>query len=609
MLTRIMLVIFVLAVVGCGGPAASPIPPGAAASAQASATAVPAGSTSKEDIAPEAASGLRQLSGVRAERLMVAAANPHASRAGLEMLRQGGSAVDAAVAMAAVLNLVEPQSSGIGGGAFLLHFARADGKVRAYDGRETAPAAATEDMFLVGGKPRDFFDAVIGGLSVGVPGELRMLELAHRKHGKLPWKQLFQPAIELAESGFALSPRLYKLLTLDRTLRKMSSTAAYFYQSDGAPKAVGTNLVNRELAAVLRAVADGGADAFYRGPIAHDIVDAVRNAPRNPGRLTLADVEGYRPRERAAVCMPYRRWRICGMPPPSSGGVTTLQILGLLERFELSKMDPDAPLGTHLFAEAGRLAYADRDRYLADPDFVKVPTEALLDPAYLERRSRLIDPERALGTTVAGEPDGAAARLWADEASADLPSTSHLVAVDGDGDVVTMTASIESAFGSHLMVRGFLLNNELTDFSFVPVDDEGRPVANRVEPGKRPRSSMDPTMIFASGGAAGERRLRFALGSPGGPGIILFDLKAIIAMLDWHLDPQAATALANFGSTGGPFLLEPGEEWDPLADGMAKLGHEVERFPFTSGLAIIAVTPDGLAGGADPRREGMALGD
>jgi gamma-glutamyltranspeptidase/glutathione hydrolase len=334
----------------------------------------------------------------------------------------------------------------------------------------------------------------------------------------------------------------------------------------------------------------------------------VQNDPRGPGKLTTEDLANYRAKLREPVCVLYRAFEVCGAAPPSSGAVTVGQVLSLIEPFDLGKTPMEVE-PVHRIVEAERLAFADRNRYLADPDFVAAPISGLLDRTYLDQRRALIDPNRTLGEAAAGTPPNTRQGAYGSDATLESVGTSHISIVDDEGNAVSMTTSIEQAFGNRSMVRGFLLNNQLTDFSFVPVDDEGRPVANRVEPGKRPRSSMDPTMIFAMGADPGERRLRFLLGSPGGPGIILFNLKAIIAMLDWQLDPQAATALANFGSTGGPFLLEPGPEWDALAEGMGRLGHEVERFDFTSGLAIVAVTPDGLEGGADPRREGVALGD
>ena len=604
MVLRTSLALVLAFSLGCGSPGHEPA---SSPAAPVGSGAPPAASASKEDIPPEAATGLRQLSGVRAERQMIASANPYASEAGLEMLRAGGSAVDAAVAIALVLTLVEPQSSGIGGGAFLLHYDAQGGRVQSYDGREVAPASARPDMFLVGGAPRGFLDAVIGGLSVGVPGELRMLELAHRTHGKLPWSRLFEPAIRLAEEGFVLSERLHQLLALDERLARMAGAGTYFYQPDGTPKPVGTVLKNPELGATLRAVASGGADAFHRGEIARDMVAAVRKAPRNPSGMTLADVEGYRAVERPAVCMSYRSWKVCGMPPPSSGGVTTLEILGLLERFDMSAWKERSVESAHLFAEAGRLAYADRDRYLADPDFVKVPSDGLLDRAYLARRSKLIDPQRAAGLVGPGEVVDGGALRWGDDASGDLPSTSHLVVVDDAGNVVSMTASIESAFGSHLMVRGFLLNNELTDFSFLPEVD-GKPVANRVEPGKRPRSSMAPVLVLDA-----EGRFLLALGSPGGSRIIAYVARTLVQILDGGLEPQLAIARPNVANRNGVTEIErmPGAEaWAAtLEAALAGRGHQVKVGDLNSGLQAIMRVEGGYVGGADPRREGVVVGD
>ena len=523
------------------------------------------------------------------------------------MLRAGGSAVDAAIAMAVTLTLVEPQSSGIGGGAFMLWYGAADHQLIAYDGRETAPRAATEDMFLKGGKPMDFLDAVVGGLSVGVPGELRMLELAHRKHGKLPWKKLFEPAIELAENGFELSPRLFRLLARDPFLPKAPGAGTYFYTPDGRPKPVGTKLVNPELAETLRAVAAGGADAFYTGNVASDIAEATQRAFRNPGRLTAADMGAYRPKVRKALCGPYRRFEICGMPPPSSGGTTVLSILGLLQPFDLGKLPSGGAEETHLFAEASRLAYADRDRYVADPDVVPVPTEQLVAPSYLQQRAQQIDPERAAaGRVEAGLVGAKGVYRWADDQSGDLPSTSHMVAVDSAGNAVSMTASIESAFGSHVWVRGFLLNNELTDFSFVPRED-GRPVANRVAPGKRPRSSMAPTLVLEGG------KLYMAVGSPGGSRIIEYVSRVLIAVLDHDEDAQRAIDRPNVSNRNGPTELEPVEGWeDWLADTKVSLeakGHTVQVRDLNSGLQAVQRVDGGWLGAADPRREGLVLAD
>lgn len=536
----------------------------------------------------------------RAQRHMVAAANPLATRAGLEILRAGGSALDAAIATQLVLNLVEPQSSGLGGGAFLLHFEAASGEVTSYDGRETAPAAATPALFLgPGGTPMKFWDAVVGGRSVGTPGLARLLELAHRDHGRLPWARLFAPAIALAEKGFAVSPRLHGLIAKDKYLKTFPATAAYFYDADGEPWPVGHVLRNPAFAETLRRLGSSGANALYQGPLAAEIVARVRGAPGNPGLLDLEDLAGYRAKRRAPVCAPYRAWRVCGMGPPTSGGVAVLQMLGLLERFDLGALDPNAPEALHLIAEAGRLAFADRNRFLADSDFVKVPLAELLARDYLHGRAQLISPGASLGKARPGLPS----QNGAMPVQLDPPATSHLVVVDAQGNAVSMTTSIESAFGSRLMAGGFLLNNELTDFSFRP-EAEGRPVANRVEAGKRPRSSMSPMLVLDA-----EGRLVLAVGSPGGSRIIGYVLRAMLGVLDWGLDPQAAVSLPHAVNRNGKTDLEEGTSVAAHKAALEALGHEVNVRTMTSGLHAIKVTPDGLEGGADPRREGVALGD
>ncbi len=554
---------------------------------------------------PEPASGLTEQRAARGRSFMVAAANSLAVDAGYDMLERGGSAVDAAIAVQMVLNLVEPQSSGIGGGAFLLHFAAADQSVRAYDGRETAPAGARPDDFLAAdGRPAGFFDAVIGGRSVGVPGVLRVLQLAHRRHGRLPWAVLFEPAIRLAEGGFPISRRLHSLLAQVRIRAPDSPARRHFYGEDGYPKPVGSVLRNPDLAATLRVIAASGAEAFYRGDAARDIAMATR-ATINPGRLSEQDLAGYRAREREPLCGAYRLWRICGMPPPSSGGTTVLEILGMLERHPLARM-PRTIQAVHLIAEAGRLAYADRDRYLADPDFFEVPVQGLLDRRYLAERAALISPARSLGRAVPGEPARARAAQLADDAAPELAATSHLSIVDALGNAVSMSTSIEFAFGSQIMVRGFLLNNQMTDFSFLPERD-GRPVANRIEPGKRPRSAMSPTMVFDRHG-----RLLMVLGSAGGSAIINHVVKTLIASLDWGMDLQDAVSLSNFGSRNGPTELEHGAQARVWSEGLRALGHDVRLMDMSSGVHAVGRAPGNAAGWigvADPRREGAARGD
>jgi len=540
---------------------------------------------------------------VAAQRFMVVAAHPLAARAGYDVLKRGGSAVDAVIAAQLVLNLVEPQSSGIGGGGFLLHYTVRGSKLNAYDGRETAPAAAKPDRFLgAAGRPLDWPAAVISGKSVGVPGLLRLLEMAHRRHGKLAWAELFEPAIKLAENGVPISPRLHALVAADRFLRLDKSARRYFYLPDGAAKPTGTVLKNPEFAAVLKRVSSGGADAFYRGEIARDVATAVRNHKRATGDLAEADLSAYAAKEREPLCGAYRRWKVCGIPPPSSGGFAVLQILKILEHFDLRALKPDSVQAVHLFAEAGRLAYADRNLYIADPEFVSAPLAALLDSRYLDLRAKLIDTRRSMGRAQAGDPAGVATSYGIAEPF-ELPATTHVSVVDTEGNAVAMTTSIEAAFGNRQMVRGFLLNNQLTDFSWAP-GEGGRPVANRVEAKKRPRSSMAPTMVFDEKG-----KLYMVIGSPGGHSIINYVAQTLVGVLDWDMDIQKAIGAPRMGSRNGPTELEQGTGLERLAPELERMGHAVRLRPETSGLHGIVRTPKGWAGGADPRREGVALGD
>jgi gamma-glutamyltranspeptidase / glutathione hydrolase len=559
-----------------------------------------------QDLPPERPSGWTEKTPVTAKHWMVAAANPLAVEAGSRILKQGGNAVDAAIAVQLVLGLVEPQSSGLGGGAFmLLHDAKAN-KLFAYDGRETAPAAATPDRFMKDGEPMSFYAAVIGGRAVGVPGTVRLLEVAHRRHGKLKWSALFAPAIALAERGFAVSPRLHALIAAERHLTQ-SRARSYFYDADGAPLPVGAVLVNPAYAATLRRIAADGADAFYRGDIAQDIVATARAHAANPGDLTLADLAGYSVKVREAVCAPYRGYRVCGMPLPSSGGLTLLQMLKILEPFDLKAMGPASFWSVHFMSEAGRLAFADRDVYMADPAFF-TPPAGLLDDAYLRARSALIRPDASMGVAAPGTPPGklpAARRVALGRDNAlEFPSTSHLSIVDNYGNAVAMTTTIEDGFGSRLMTQGgFLLNNELTDFSFAPTD-HGKPVANRVEAGKRPRSSMAPTIVYDRFG-----RVAIVAGSPGGSAIINYVVKVLVGIIDWELDPQAAIALPNFGSRNGPTELERNTPLAALEPKLKALGAPVLVTDHTSGLHVIQRTKDGWIGGADPRREGVVMGE
>jgi gamma-glutamyltranspeptidase / glutathione hydrolase len=533
---------------------------------------------------------------------MVESADPRAAAIGRDMLRAGGSAADAAIAMAVALTILEPQSAGIGGGAFLVHYAAQDGTLVALDGRETAPAAARPDRFLdADGKPLPFFDAMVGGRSIGTPGLLRMLALAHERFGKLPWATLIAPSISLAEDGFALSPRVRALLAGDRFLARSAAARALYYDQDGAAKPAGAIIVNPTLAATLRIIAAEGAGAFYQGAIAHDIAEAAQGASP-PGDLAEADLAAYAVKERAVVCAPYRAHRVCGMGVPS-GEATVLEILRLLEPFDLAHHAADVE-AWHLFAAASRLAYADRARWLGDPDFVTAPVAGLLDPSYIARRARLVDPLRAApGPAEPGEPAGKHSELWGDGRAPEFPSTSNISVIDSNGDAVAMTATIESNFGSHVMVRGFLLNNELTDFSFVP-DVAGRPVANKVEPGKRPLSAMSPTMMFGADGA-----LELVVGSAGGPAIITDVAKTIVAIVDWRKDLADAIALPNVGNRNGATEIETFPGAVDLAAALKERGHEVRIWRRESGIGGILVTPDGLEGATDPRREGAALGD
>ena len=534
---------------------------------------------------------------------MAAVANPHAAAAAVDIMRQGGSAVDAAVAAQLVLSLVEPQSSGIGGGAFLLHYDADSGDVAAYDGRETAPRAATEELFLRDdGSPMKFFEAVVGGRSVGAPGVLRMLEMAHRRHGRLPWATLFQTAIALADTGFAVSPRLNMLITRDKYLRTQDTARRYFYHADGSARRVGEVRRNPEYASVLRSIAAGGANVFYRGALAREIVRAVRSAP-NPGLLTEVDLAGYRAIRREAVCRPYRAYRVCGMPPPTSGGVTVLQILGILDNFDLGALTPGSTEAVHLISEASRLAYADRGLYLADPDFVQIPVKGLLDPGYLRARASLIDLQRSMGKASPGRISRRAGEIQAPGRSLNLPSTTHFSIVDATGNAVSMTSSVENVFGSRLMTHGFILNNQLTDFSFRPSVD-GTIVANRVEPGKRPRSSMSPAVVLDGTG-----QLRYVLGSPGGSRIIAYVARTIMGLIDWKLDPQQAVSLPHHVNRNGATELEADTPLPGLKTSLENMGHSVKVRALVSGLHAIEIAEDGLKGGADPRREGVAIGN
>ena len=569
-------------------------------------------------VQPEAASGRSAKPGWAFSRQAVAAANPLATDAGHQVLRAGGSALDAAIAVQMVLGLVEPQSSGIGGGAFLLHF---DGQqVTAHDGRETAPAGARGDMFMDQGKPLAFDEAVQSGHSVGVPGVVRMLEAAHRQHGRLPWAQLLAPAITLAEQGFRVSPRLHTLLQADPHLKKDPLAYRFFYNAQGQAWPVGHLLRNPEYAHVLRRIATEGSRALHEGPVAQAMVARTGQAPR-PGSLSLQDLASYQPKERQALCFdhptPAREVRVCGFPPPSSGHIAIGQILGLLAHTQPQGSELvgglPSPDFLHRYTEASRLAFADRAQYLADPDFVPAPGghwRSLLAPDYLRQRSQGIG-NRSMKVAQPGQP-GTSQSSFAPMPTQTEYGTSHISVVDAQGRAVAMTSTIEAAFGARRMVTtdpsragGFLLNNEMTDFSLSPTDAQGRPIANRVEPGKRPRSSMSPTLVFDK--ATGQ--LLMSGGSPGGAFIIHYTAKLLRGSLHWGLNAQQAINLPNFGTLNGPTLLEAQGLDSATIDALTARGHDVFQIDMTSGLQAIERTPSGWFGGADPRREGVVMGD
>lgn len=542
---------------------------------------------------------------VTADDWMVAAANPLAVEAGAAVLADGGTAADAMIAVQAVLGLVEPQSSGLGGGAFLVWYDAGSGEVTTLDGRETAPLAATPTLFQdENGERLGFFDAVVGGLSVGTPGTPKLMEDAHRRWGRANWGDLLAPAISLAEDGFAVSPRMAASIARDaERLQRFPATAAYFFPG-GTALAQGDLLQNPAYADTLRQMAAHGTDAFYTGPIAEDIVSTVRTAPGNPGVLSTLDLALYDVVERAPVCVDYRDHEVCGMGPPSSGALTVGQILGIVNNFDIS--DPTDPDTWRLIGDASRLAFADRGRYMADSDFVPMPAAGLVDPLYLEERAGLIEGDRidgfsALESVAPGEPAWDHARLWGDDVSIELPSTSHISIVDSYGNALSMTTTIENGFGSRLFVRGFLLNNELTDFSF-STHNNGYPIANRVEPGKRPRSSMSPTIVLQDGTPT------LVIGSPGGSRIIGYVAKTIIAHIDWGMDVQQAIAMPHLVNRFGTYDVEEGTDATAFETPLTELGYEVSIRGLNSGLHAIAIG-EGLSGGADPRREGIALGD
>jgi gamma-glutamyltranspeptidase / glutathione hydrolase len=559
--------------------------------------------------APEPATGLYKKSLVTFKSQGVAAANPLAVEAGFAMLKQGGTAVDAAIATQLVLGLVEPQSSGIGGGAFALVHEGKTKKLRAYDGRETAPAAAKPERFIgADGLPMKFYDAVVSGKSVGTPGTVALLEAMHKRHGKLAWKKLFEPAIELAEKGFPVSPRLHEVVKVDRFLKDDPAARAYFFNEKGESWPIGHALQNPAYAATLRAIATNGSKAFYEGEIADAMVNAVRDYAdvAKRGDLTQTDLANYQVVERDPICFGYHAKKLCSMPAPSSGGVAIAQMLAALVRFPMSQWGPKSIDSVHAMAEAGRLAYADRAQYLADPDFVDVPG-GLLDASYMKSRGALIDMSKSMKRAEPGMPPGTKLALGSDPTT-QLTGTSHISIVDKFGNVVSMTTTIEDIFGARKMVRGFLLNNELTDFS-MRFEENGKAVANRVQAGKRPRSTMAPTIVYDAKG-----HTEIVTGSPGGSAIANYVLKTLVGMIDWSLDPQAAIDLPNYGSRNGPTELEKGTALEALKPQLEARGHTVSIMDFTSGLQALQRTYDasgkasGWRGGADPRREGIVIG-
>ena len=548
---------------------------------------------------PEETTAIAQRQSVLADDFMVASAHPLATQAGYDILAAGGSAADAAVAVQTMLGLVEPQSSGLGGGAFLLYWDADSASLSTYDAREKAPLAAEDDYWLdQNGEPLAFTDAVIGGRSAGVPGTPMLLERIHRDHGTMEWADLIQPAIETAEKGFTVTQRLAAAIAGTEGLDTFVATGDYFLP-EGRPIAEGSTLANQPYADSLKLLAEEGAAPFYTGEIAEDIVAALKTNI-NPGILTMEDFAAYEVVMRDPVCMEYRSYEVCGMGPPSSGAFTVGQMLGILEPFDLASME-DGVAFRHLFAEASRLAFADRGLYLGDSDFVDIP-DAYLDEIYLEERSALIDPDASMGVASPGVPPGWDKASLTPDIERPRAGTSHFVIVDGEGNAISATTTIESGFGNRVMTRGFLLNNELTDFSFAPEAD-GAPVANRVEPGKRPRSSMAPTVVFEDG------RPVLLTGSPGGAAIIDYTALSLISILDWGMDPQDAIDLPHVTNLNGRTNVEEGEGATAFAEGLRALGHDVNVTDLNSGIHVIAITDDGLVGAADKRREGTVLGD
>lgn len=560
---------------------------------------------SKGKSAPEYTISYQKKAAVYGKKLMVSTANPHATKVGFHIIKRGGNAVDAAVAIQMVLNLVEPQSSGIGGGLFLLFYDHKTKKLVAVDGRETAPKDIDPHLFLdAKGKPMKRLKALVGGKSVGTPGTLAALYLIHQKHGKLPWQDLFKPAINLAQNGFEVSFRLNGLLKMfSEGLFQSPRAKKYFYLADGmTPVETGTVLKNPELAKTFQTLANKGIKPFYDGKIAQNIVSTVRNAPVNPGYLSLQDLKTYQAKIRQPICLLYREFKVCGMPPPTSGAVAVLQILGILENFDLKKHHPTSLQAIHMVAEASKLAFADRAQYLADPDFIPVPVKALLNKAYLKQRAALIK-DKSMGKAHAGTVNKDQTHLWSDDTSPEFPSTTHFSIIDAEGNALAVTSTLENGFGSTLMTDGFLLNNELTDFSFVS-EKNGKKIANRIEPGKRPRSSMSPMIVFDKNGD-----VLLTIGSAGDVFIISAVTQVILGVLDWGLNIQEAIDQPHYADNNHGLFLEKKTALEKYKKPLEKLGHRVKLFDLNSGLHGIMVTEAGLVGGADPRREGVAMGE
>ena len=556
-----------------------------------------------DTVAPEASTGLQEQVLITAKNYMVASANPVASQAGYDILKAGGSAIDALVAVQMALGLVEPQSSGLGGGAFVVYYDASKKQLTTFDGRETAPMDATPELFQdEKGEPLSFYTAVVGGRSVGTPGTVKLMGELHDRYGTLPWEDLLAPAAQLAQQGFVVSPRLTESIkgSAER-LSRYPETKAYFFNHDGTPREAGSKLTNTAYYETLNLLSTYGPEEFYTGRIAKDIVTKVQGIGDNPGVLSEQDFANYKVKERTPVCLPYKQFDICGMGPPSSGALTVGQIMGITEQFNLAEMGPNSPEAWQIIGDASRLAFADRGRYMADTDYVPMP-EGLLDKSYLAERAKLITPGKALDSVAPGSPQWRFPIAQADDIAIELPSTSHISIVDKDGNAVSVTTTIENGFGSNVMSNGFLLNNELTDFSFKSFQD-GYPIANRLEPGKRPRSSMSPTIVMKDGAPY------LVVGSPGGSRIIGYVAKTLIAHLEWGMDIQQAISLPNMLNRFGTYDIEEGSSAEAFAEPLTEMGFKVSVRDLNSGIQGIIVEDNQLLGGADPRREGLVLGD